>query len=61
MPAFTKVVLPLILPGTTASAIFAFMLSWNGLFAAAVLTIADQEFIVLFGRIGMWQDNVVAD
>ncbi|MDG4674948.1 carbohydrate ABC transporter permease [Shinella sp. 838] len=37
--AFTKVILPLILPGITASAIFAFVISWNEVFAAAVLTI----------------------
>lgn len=39
LTAFTKVVLPLILPGITASAIFAFVISWNEVFAAAVLTI----------------------
>ena len=38
LTAFTKVVLPLILPGITASAIFAFVISWNEVFAAAVLT-----------------------
>ncbi|MGB1010575.1 MAG: carbohydrate ABC transporter permease [Thiolinea sp.] len=37
--AFRKVVLPLILPGIAASAIFAFVISWNEVFAAAVLTI----------------------
>ena len=40
--AFTKVVLPLILPGITASAIFAFVISWNEVFAAAVLTIESR-------------------
>lgn len=39
---FTKVVLPLILPGITASAIFAFVISWNEVFAAAVLTIENR-------------------
>jgi len=39
LQAFTKVVLPLILPGIAASAIFAFVISWNEVFAAAVLTI----------------------
>ena len=39
LTAFTKVVLPLILPGIAASAIFAFVISWNEVFAAAVLTI----------------------
>ena len=42
MTAFTKVVLPLILPGITASAIFAFVISWNEVFAAAVLTIENR-------------------
>ncbi|SHG46985.1 carbohydrate ABC transporter permease [Cognatishimia maritima] len=40
--AFQKVVLPLILPGITASAIFAFVISWNEVFAAAVLTIENR-------------------
>ncbi|MDH3262605.1 MAG: carbohydrate ABC transporter permease [Paracoccaceae bacterium] len=40
--AFTKVVLPLILPGIVASAIFAFVISWNEVFAAAVLTIENR-------------------
>lgn len=39
LQAFNKVVLPLVLPGITASAIFAFVVSWNEVFAAAVLTI----------------------
>jgi len=42
LSAFTKVVLPLILPGITASAIFAFVISWNEVFAAAVLTIENR-------------------
>ncbi|WP_204115776.1 carbohydrate ABC transporter permease [Shimia biformata] len=42
LTAFTKVVLPLILPGITASAIFAFVISWNEVFAAAVLTIENR-------------------
>ncbi len=37
--AFRKVIFPLVLPGITASAIFAFVISWNEVFAAAVLTI----------------------
>lgn len=40
--AFVKVVLPLILPGIAASAIFAFVISWNEVFAAAVLTIENR-------------------
>lgn len=39
---FRMVVLPLILPGITASAIFAFVISWNEVFAAAVLTIENR-------------------
>jgi multiple sugar transport system permease protein len=42
LTAFTKVVLPLILPGITASAIFAFVISWNEVFASAVLTIENR-------------------
>lgn len=39
LQAFIKVIFPLVLPGITASAIFAFVVSWNEVFAAAVLTI----------------------
>ena len=42
LSAFIKVILPLILPGITASAIFAFVISWNEVFAAAVLTIENR-------------------
>lgn len=42
LTAFTKVILPLVLPGITASAIFAFVISWNEVFAAAVLTIENR-------------------
>ena len=40
--AFTKVIFPLVLPGIAASAIFAFVISWNEVFAAAVLTIENR-------------------
>lgn len=40
--AFRKVVLPLVLPGIVASAVFAFTISWNEVFAAAVLTIENR-------------------
>lgn len=40
--AFQRVVLPLVLPGITASAIFAFTISWNEVFAAAVLTVQNR-------------------
>jgi multiple sugar transport system permease protein len=42
LQAFTKVILPLALPGIAASAIFAFVISWNEVFAAAVLTIENR-------------------
>lgn len=42
LEAFYKVILPLVLPGITASAIFAFVISWNEVFAAAVLTIENR-------------------
>ncbi len=37
--AFRRVVLPLALPGIAAAAIFAFVISWNEVFAASVLTV----------------------
>ena len=37
--AFVKVALPLALPGLAASAIFVFIISWNEVFAASVLTV----------------------
>lgn len=40
--AFARVVLPLALPGIAASAVFAFVISWNEVFAAAVLTIQNR-------------------
>jgi multiple sugar transport system permease protein len=42
MQAFWKVVMPLALPGIAASAVFAFTISWNEVFAAAVLTIENR-------------------
>ena len=39
---FLLIVLPLIAPGIAASAIFAFVISWNEVFAAAVLTIQNR-------------------
>ena len=36
---FLRVVLPLALPGIAATAIFAFVISWNEVFAASVLTV----------------------
>lgn len=40
--AFYKVIFPLVLPGIAASAVFAFVISWNEVFAAAVLTIENR-------------------
>ncbi len=40
--AFVRVVLPLALPGLSAAAIFAFVISWNEVFAAAVLTVRER-------------------
>jgi multiple sugar transport system permease protein len=37
--AFMKVVAPLALPGIAATAVFAFVISWNEVFAASVLTV----------------------
>jgi multiple sugar transport system permease protein len=40
--AFLKIVLPLALPGLAATAIFAFVISWNEVFAASVLTVRER-------------------
>ncbi len=40
--AFRYVVIPLVLPGIAASAIFSFVLSWNEVFAASILTIQNR-------------------
>jgi multiple sugar transport system permease protein len=40
--AFIKVVLPLALPGLAAAAIFAFVISWNEVFAASILTVRER-------------------
>lgn len=42
LQAFQRVVLPLVLPGITASAIFAFTISWNEVFAASVMTVQNR-------------------
>jgi multiple sugar transport system permease protein len=39
---FRKVVLPLALPGLAATAIFAFVISWNEVFAASILTLRER-------------------
>jgi multiple sugar transport system permease protein len=40
--AFRKIVVPLALPGLAAAAIFAFVISWNEVFAASVLTVRER-------------------
>jgi len=40
--AFRYVVLPLVLPGIAASAIFTFVMSWNEVFAASILTVQNR-------------------
>jgi multiple sugar transport system permease protein len=40
--AFQRVVLPLALPGLAAAAIFTFVLSWNEVFAATILTVRNR-------------------
>lgn len=40
--AFFRITLPLALPGLAASAIFAFITSWNEVFAAAILTLQNR-------------------
>jgi multiple sugar transport system permease protein len=42
LQAFRHVVLPLVLPGIAAAAIFTFVMSWNEVFAASVLTIQNR-------------------
>jgi multiple sugar transport system permease protein len=42
LQAFTKLVLPLALPGLVATAIFAFVISWNEVFAASILTLRER-------------------
>jgi multiple sugar transport system permease protein len=40
--AFLQIVLPLALPGVAAAAIFTFVMSWNEVFAAVILTIRNR-------------------
>ena len=40
--AFFRVVAPLALPGFAATAVFAFVISWNEVFAASVLTVSNR-------------------
>ncbi len=45
--AFFRVVLPLALPGIAAAAIFTFVLSWNEVFAATILTVRHRTLPAL--------------
>lgn len=45
--AFVRVVLPLALPGLAAAAIFTFVLSWNEVFAAVILTVRERTLPAL--------------
>ena len=47
LTAFVKVVLPLALPGLAAAAIFTFVLSWNEVFAAVILTLRQRTLPAL--------------
>jgi multiple sugar transport system permease protein len=40
--AFTRVAMPLALPGIAAASIFTFVLSWNEVFAAVILTVQNR-------------------
>ncbi len=42
LQAFVRVALPLALPGLAAAAIFTFVLSWNEVFAATILTLRNR-------------------
>ena len=42
MQAFRHVVFPLVMPGIAAAAIFTFVMSWNEVFAASILTINNR-------------------
>ncbi len=45
--AFWRVVLPLALPGLAAASIFTFVLSWNEVFAATILTLRERTLPAL--------------
>ena len=45
--AFTRVALPMALPGLAAAAIFTFVLSWNEVFAATILTLSHRTLPAL--------------
>ena len=45
--AFRTVVMPLVMPGIAAAAIFTFVMSWNEVFAATILTIQNRTLPAL--------------
>lgn len=47
LQAFMRVVMPLVIPGIAASAIFTFVMSWNEVFAATLLTIRNRTLPAL--------------
>jgi len=47
LQAFTRVVLPLALPGLAAAMLFTFVLSWNEVFAAVILTVRNRTLPAL--------------
>lgn len=47
LQSFWHIVLPLALPGIAASSVFAFVLSWNEVFAAGVLTLENRTLPAL--------------
>ncbi|WP_419944457.1 carbohydrate ABC transporter permease [Candidatus Poriferisodalis sp.] len=47
LQSFWHIVLPLALPGIAASSVFAFVLSWNEVFAASVLTLENRTLPAL--------------
>jgi multiple sugar transport system permease protein len=47
MRAFWRVVFPLVLPGIAAAAIFTFVMSWNEVFAATLLTLRNRTLPAL--------------
>ena len=50
LQAFRRVVVPLVTPGIAASAVFTFVMSWNEVFAASILTVQNRTLpaVVLF-------------
>jgi multiple sugar transport system permease protein len=47
LEAFVRIVFPLVLPGIAAAAIFTFVMSWNEVFAATLLTIRNRTLPAL--------------